>query len=134
EFWVDSIRWYEGDYVEPVLESKFIARNPIPEDGSLKADFQMGVLGTSLAWTAGTTAATHDVYFGENYDDVAAGTGGTFRDNLLGAVTYFLVGYGYTTNDPLPGGFVPGTTYYWRIDEIEAERHIPPVRLMGLNL
>jgi hypothetical protein len=36
-------------------------------------------------------------------------------------VTYFLVGYGYTTNDPLPGGFVPGTTYYWRIDEIEAD-------------
>jgi hypothetical protein len=53
------------------------------------------------------------VYFGENYDDVAAGTGDTFRGNQ-GSTSYVagLPGFAY------PEGLVPGTTYYWRIDEV----------------
>jgi Tol biopolymer transport system component len=95
------------------------AYNPNPANYSTKKDFPGGLLGTSLGWTAGDTAVSHDVYFGENFDDVSDGTGDTFRGNQT--VTYFLVGYGYTPGDPLPGGFVPGATYYWRIDEIEAD-------------
>ncbi|MHC4558288.1 MAG: LamG-like jellyroll fold domain-containing protein [Planctomycetota bacterium] len=93
------------------------ASRPDPADGSLLADFPGSVLGKYFRWTAGDTAASHDVYFGTNYADVEAGTGGTLLGNQTD--TYLLVGYGYTPTDPLPDGLVPGTTYYWRVDEVE---------------
>jgi hypothetical protein len=69
----------------------------------------------SLSWVRGSTADSHDVYFGEDLEDVEAGTGGTFRGNQT--INSFLVGLpGY----PYPEGLVPGTAYYWRIDEVEA--------------
>ncbi|MGD8499259.1 MAG: LamG domain-containing protein, partial [Phycisphaerales bacterium] len=90
------------------------ASNPYPADGAIHPD-----VWASLAWSAGAFAESHDVYFGENFDDVDAGTGGTFLDNVPeDNVTdpYLIVGFpGY----PYPGGFVPGTTYYWRVDEVD---------------
>ncbi|MHC4561131.1 MAG: LamG domain-containing protein, partial [Planctomycetota bacterium] len=83
------------------------ALSPNPADDSLLTEFMMGILGTTLTWKPGDFAATHDVYFGDDFDDVNDGTGGTFRGNQTDM--YFLVGYGYMPNDPLPGGFVPGT-------------------------
>jgi hypothetical protein len=115
DFWVDGVRWYEGAYVPTALDIVW-ATEPIPDDGTLLTNFPDGLLGTGLMWTVGDFAVTHDVYFGTNYDDVAAGTGGTFMGNQ--ATTFFYVGYGYMPNDPLPDGLVPGTTYYWRIDEV----------------
>jgi hypothetical protein len=53
------------------------------------------------------------VYFGDNFDDVEAGTGGTFQCNQT--ATYFAVG---SARSPY---LVPGVTYYWRIDEVEAD-------------
>jgi hypothetical protein len=80
-----------------------------PPDGSYHMDTW-----AALNWSAGALAVSHDVYFGESYDDVAAGTGDTFRTNQVD--TSFLVGFaGY----PYPDGLVPGTTYYWRIDEVD---------------
>jgi hypothetical protein len=64
---------------------------------------------------AGNTAVSHDVYFGDNVDDVEADTGGTFLGNRT--ATYFAVG---TPRSAYPDGLVPNTTYYWRIDEVEA--------------
>jgi hypothetical protein len=58
------------------------------------------------------------VYFGESYDAVAAGTGGTFRDSLPLATTWYIVGF---PDHPYPNGLVPGSTYYWRVDEIEGD-------------
>jgi hypothetical protein len=56
------------------------------------------------------------VYVGENFDDVQAGTGDTFRINQNN--TDYAVGFsGY----PYPDGVVKGTTYYWRIEDIEAD-------------
>jgi hypothetical protein len=53
------------------------------------------------------------VYLGENFDDVNDGLGDTFQGNQ--GATSFIVGFpGY----PYPDGLVPGTTYYWRIDEV----------------
>ncbi|MHC4752540.1 MAG: DUF1349 domain-containing protein [Planctomycetota bacterium] len=95
------------------------AWGPSPAHEELKTDFMMGILGTTLTWGAGATAATHDVYFGTDFDEVTAGTGDTFQGNQTD--TYLLVGYGYTPEDPLPDGLEPGTTYYWRIDEVEAD-------------
>ncbi len=43
------------------------------------------------------------------------GTGDTFRDNKLLTTTTFFIGF---TGNPYPDGLVPGTTYYWRVDEL----------------
>ncbi|MEJ2705646.1 MAG: hypothetical protein P8Z79_24685 [Sedimentisphaerales bacterium] len=79
-----------------------------PADGSDHPDTW-----ATLNWSPGAFAVSHDVYFGESHDDVEAGTGDTFRVNQVD--TNYLVGFaGY----PYPDGLVPGTTYYWRIDEV----------------
>ena len=87
------------------------ARNPNPRDGSIHED-----IWANLSWASGDTAVSHDVYFGDNFDDVNDGIGGTFRINQT--TTSYVVGFpGY----PYPEGLVPGTTYFWRIDEVEAD-------------
>ncbi len=90
--------------------------SPSPEDGALLLDTWV-----NLSWRAGDFAASHDVYFGENFDDVNDGAEGTFRGNQ--ASTFYVAGFpGFA----FPDGLVPGTTYYWRIDEVnEAEPNSP---------
>jgi len=85
-----------------------IASSPIPEDGVLYPDTWV-----SLSWKAGDFAVSHDVYMGENFDDVNDGTGDTFRGNQ--GELFFVAGFpGFA----YPDGLVNGTTYYWRIDEV----------------
>jgi len=80
------------------------AYDPYPPDG-----FKCVTSDVVLAWSPGATAITHDVYFGTNKNDVTNGTGGTFKGN-----------------QPLktfsPGTLLKDTTYYWRIDEVEADK------------
>jgi hypothetical protein len=53
------------------------------------------------------------VYLGENIDDVNDGIGGTFQGNQTD--TFFVAGFpGFA----YPDGLIPGTTYFWRIDEV----------------
>jgi len=85
--------------------------SPVPDNGAMIRDTWV-----SLSWLSGDFAASHDVYLGENYDDVDAGTGDTFQSNQT--VTYFTIGF---PGFPYPDGLVPGTTYYWRIDDVEAD-------------
>jgi len=61
-------------------------------------------------------AASYDVYFGERFVDVQEGTAEIFRGNQT--TTYFVVGF---TGFPYPDGLVPGTTYFWRIDDVRAD-------------
>ncbi len=87
------------------------AYNPSPADGAYHEDTWV-----SLGWLPDDAAASHDVYLGEDFDSVNDGTGETFRVNQ--ADLFFIAGFpGY----PYPDGLVPGTTYYWRIDEVEAD-------------
>ncbi|HEC02907.1 MAG TPA: LamG domain-containing protein, partial [Phycisphaerales bacterium] len=44
------------------------AYGPIPTDGAMHESTW-----ANLSWTPGSTAASHDVYFGDNFDDVNAG-------------------------------------------------------------
>ncbi len=69
--------------------------------------------GATLSWSSGETATSHDVYMGGNFADVNDGTAETFRGNF--ETTYFVVGF---PTYPYPDGLVPGTTYYWRVDEV----------------
>ena len=87
------------------------AYNPTPADGSLNNDTSV-----SLGWWPGNTAVSHDVYFGISFDDVNDRTNETFQGNQ--ATTSFIAG---SPGSPYPDGLVPGTTYYWRIDEVEAD-------------
>jgi len=87
------------------------AWGPRPNDGALHPETWV-----ILSWNPGVYAVSHDVYFGEDFDDVDSGTGGTFRGNQT--ATSFLVGAdGY----PCPDGLDADTTYYWRIDGVEAD-------------
>jgi hypothetical protein len=92
------------------------ARDPSPENGAIHADTWV-----NLSWSPGDFAVSHDVYFGDNFDDVDNGTGDTFRGNQTGA--FYVAGFpGFA----FPDGLVPGTTYYWRIDEVnEADPNSP---------
>ena len=87
------------------------AANPNPADDAIHADTW-----ATLSWLGAQSAVSHDIYFGESFADVEAGTGNTFRTNQ--STTFFVVGFpGFA----YPDGLVPGTTYYWRIDEISAD-------------
>ncbi len=85
-----------------------LASGPTPADGVYHEDTWV-----NLSWRAGDFALSHDVYFGENFDDVNNGAEGTFQGNQ--AATFLVAGF---PGFPYPDGLVPGTTYYWRIDEV----------------
>ncbi len=89
---------------------------PSPLNGALIEDTWV-----NLSWRPGVFAVSHDIYIGENFDDVNDGAEGTFIGNQ--AETFIVVGF---PGFPYPDGLVPGTTYYWRVDEVnEAEPNSP---------
>ncbi|MHC4533435.1 MAG: LamG domain-containing protein [Planctomycetota bacterium] len=91
-----------------VLGDQPLATRPNPKDGSL-------ILATwvNLSWSPGDFAVSHDIYIGDNFDDVDAGAESTFVGNQ--ADTFVVAGFpGFA----YPDGLVPGSTYYWRIDEV----------------
>ena len=87
-----------------------LASGPSPADGS-----RYEASWVNLRWNAGVYAVSHDVYIGEDLDQINNATvdSPVFRGNQADAmlITGF-VGF------PYPDGLVPGTTYYWRIDEV----------------
>jgi hypothetical protein len=87
------------------------ATEPNPTDTATLEDTWV-----SLMWSPGIYAVSHDVYLSENFDDVNNGTGDSFRGNQAFAFyTAGFAGFAY------PDGLVHGATYYWRVDEIEAD-------------
>jgi len=84
------------------------AWGPVPKDGAMHKDTWV-----NLSWSPGGYAISHDVYLGDNFDDVNDGAEGTFQGNQ--AATFIIAGF---PGFPYPDGLVPGTTYYWRIDEV----------------
>ena len=84
------------------------AWGPTPADGQMHTDTWI-----NIAWNPGGYAVSHDVYLGDNFEDVNAGAEGTFIGNQ--AEIFLVAGFpGFS----FPDGLVPGTTYYWRIDEV----------------
>ena len=69
------------------------ANDPNPTDGATSVSIY-----TDLSWTASPSATSHDVYFGTSSSPP------------------FVCNQTETTFDP--GRMNPGTTYYWRIDEV----------------
>jgi hypothetical protein len=110
-----ELSWESPTIAREAIPSQYLSverpfpRRPDPADGAILRDTWV-----TSSWASGDFAASHDVYLGENYDDVAAGTGDTFQGNQ--ADTYFTIGF---PGFPYPDGLVPGTTYYWRIVEVD---------------
>jgi len=116
---LDEVRIYSRALSENEIKKLAVlpnASNPSPADGVLYPDMWV-----TLGWVPGAYAVSHDVYLGDNFDDVDNGAGDTFRGNQAG--TFLVVGF---PGFPYPDGLVPGTTYYWRIDEVnEADPNSP---------
>ncbi|MEA3224635.1 MAG: PA14 domain-containing protein [Planctomycetota bacterium] len=104
-----------GQYLSPWL-GWLNAYKPEPANGAIVLDTWV-----SLVWTPGYKAVSHDVYFSNSFDEVNDRAEGAFRGNQLS--TDYIAGF---PGFPYPDGLVPGTTYYWRIDEIsEADPSSP---------
>ena len=98
----------------PLLHIEFsvpYATQPSPADGALLDDTWV-----NLVWAPGISAVSHDVYLSDNLADVEAGAESAFQGNQASAT--FIAGF---PGMPYPEGLVLGTTYYWRIDEVEAD-------------
>ncbi len=76
------------------------AYGPVPANGSNTAS-----PAAALAWSKGTNALTHHLYFGDNLDAVKQGATGVDK-GVLTETTF------------APGELQGATTYYWRVDEI----------------
>jgi len=94
------------------------AFSPDPADGSLHMDTWV-----TLSWRPGDYAVSHDVYMSDDYDEVSSATpdSDVFRGNQI--TTFFVAGF---PGFPYPDGLVPGTTYYWRIDEVNESNSESP--------
>jgi hypothetical protein len=114
---MDALAFYDEVLTDAQVATMFytagsseypLASRPNPADGALHEDTWV-----SLSWQPGDSAVSHDVYIGDNFDDVDSGAEGTFQGNQT--TTSFTLGFpGFA----IPDGLVPGTTYYWRIDEV----------------
>jgi hypothetical protein len=98
---IDEVRLY--DNALSAAEVKKIsapfpgATNPNPEDGAV-----LGTDAATLTWTPGPTAGLHDVYFGTTQDPP------------------FIKRQRWTTYAVT--ALQPGMTYYWRVDEVDADQ------------
>jgi hypothetical protein len=90
----------DGQYLSALIRpADLMASNPEPADAA--EDVQQPV----LRWDVGLTAKWHNVYFGTSPD--------LGPDQFVAQKPYNLYYH--------QAGFAPGTTYYWRVDEVEAD-------------
>jgi len=106
----DQTQGYGYLFLSDAAVTPGFSKGPSPANGAMIEDTWV-----NLSWRPGEFAVSHDMYLGDNFDDVNNGTGDTFIGNQAG--TFIVVGF---PGFPYPDGLVPGTTYYWRIDEVNA--------------
>jgi hypothetical protein len=100
--WLD--RLYIGQPGAPQTRTRAVA--PDPPDGAVIENPQY-----ALKWTPGEYAVSHEVYFGETFDDVNEG-------NVEVVPTTMALLVAGVPGGVYPDGLVRGTTYYWRVDEV----------------
>jgi hypothetical protein len=124
---IDEVRMYSRsltqDEIRQVMEISAAGSNPLasapsPADGSRYEDSWV-----NLRWRTGAFAVSHDVYIDDDFDHVNDATADS--PAFWGNQTDDFIVAGFQ-GFPIPGGLVPGTTYYWRIDEVnEADPNSP---------
>ena len=121
---LDDIRMYDrelsGPEIRDIMTLGYLAspHSPIPGDGEKVED----TWGT-LTWSVGPLATSHDFYFSTSFDDVNDRTEAAFVGNIT--ADNQAVGF---PGFPAPDGLAPGTTYYWRVDEINETHPDSPWR------
>ena len=111
---LDDIRIYNRTLSEQEIQTVMegepepLAYDPQPPDGSVYEQTW-----ANLSWGPGDFAVSHNIYFGTNFDDVNEGVESTFAGNTIS--TFQVVGF---PGFPAPEGLQFGTTYYWRVDEV----------------
>ena len=110
---LDEFRIYDHALTEVEIQAVMqggegfpYALGPTPRDGARYQD-----MGVSLSWRPGDFAVSHDVYFGDNFDDVNEASRTNPQDVLVSQ------NQEDTTYSP-PGLLEFGQSYYWRVDEI----------------
>ncbi len=110
---LDEVRIYDYALTEAEIQAVMQggegfpnALGPTPRDGAMHQD-----MGVSLSWRPGDFAVSHDVYFGDNFDDVNEAGRTNLQDVFVGQ------NQEDTTYSP-PGLLEFGQSYYWRVDEI----------------
>ncbi len=114
---IDEVRVYDRALSAEEVRDLAVppmAHKPVPADGAIHSETWI-----SISFSPGGGAASHDVYFADNFADVNAGAETAFLGNQTD--TSFVVGF---DPFPYPEGLVPGTTYYWRVDEVQADAAI----------
>ncbi|MHC4168826.1 MAG: LamG-like jellyroll fold domain-containing protein [Planctomycetota bacterium] len=113
---IDDVRIYDHALSEAEVMGAMAgqpwpyALGPDPADGAL-----LDATWTNLQWRPGDLAVSHDVYLGDSLDDVNQADRDSAAFNGNQTDTFLIVGF---QGFPFPDGLVPGTTYYWRIDEV----------------
>jgi hypothetical protein len=95
----DGTTVHAGD-VWSFLAQPATAYDPVPASGANTAS-----PAAALAWSKGTNALTHHLYFGDNLDAVKQGAADVDKGVL-------------TEKTFAPGDLQQATTYYWRVDEV----------------
>ena len=101
---IDDLRIYDIALSEAeiiMLAGLVEATSPDPADGTIEVARTV-----TLSWKAGGTAVSHNVYFSADMQAVIDGT----------ALIRNQVETSYSAAD-----LAKGTTYYWRVDEVEAD-------------
>jgi len=114
---IDDLRIYEGVLTLEQIQEAMAGIGPISASASEPnpTDEQIDVpRDVVLSWKTGTGADKHDVYIGDNFEDVNQATttvdpGGFYQGRIDPNI--------YTPAERLEFG----QTYYWRIDEVEAD-------------
>ncbi len=113
---IDDLRLYDAPLSQAEVLSVMAGRGPTSGAASapVPADEATDVpRDVALTWTSGEFAATHDVYFGANFEDVNIAS---IADPLN-----VLASQGQDANTFDPTGLLAfGQTYYWRVDEVNA--------------
>ena len=111
---IDDVRIYDHALSEEEireLAGRPKSYKPAPPHGAKYSDTW-----ASLSWVPGKYAVSHDVYVGDNFDDVNNGAESTFQGNQI--LTSIIIGFpGYAFAE----GLSSGATYYWRIDDVYAD-------------
>jgi len=105
---MDDVRIYNralsATEVKAFVPARVKAFAPVPADGALNMNPAVPL----LQWTRGETAAFHDVYLGTSPELAEA-------DRVATRLAQQMAFHYHAA------GLTPGTTYYWRVDEIEKD-------------
>jgi len=121
---IDDVRVYDRALTEEEIQVVMLGgeepgRASVPYPENEVDDICRDVI---LVWTPGEYAATHDVYFGSNFEDVNSAGRTSDPQGILVSQDQLDTSYdpfGFAQGGP-NGLLAYGQTYYWRVDEVNA--------------